>query len=384
MLRRGLSTVLLLVGAAVVAGGALYGATRYVRETSLLSATAPDRGKADPKARTKGKAGAAVAVEAVKAIGSKTTVDIKAIGSLRSDESVQIAAEISGRIQSINFAEGGDVKAGEVLVKLDDSLAEAEVADAKARFDLAEANNQRAKRLSRTGSVTEKAVDEATTTLEIARAAVELQRVKLARHVITAPFAGRVGIRKASPGGFISAGTAIVNLEKIDVLKVDFKLPEVFLAAVGVGQVVEIQVDALPGRSFAGEIYAIDPQVDVNGRAMALRARIANPELVLRPGLFARILVKGKDVRDAVRVPEAAIVSRGGETYVFRIDANIVSEVKVRLGERRGADVEILEGLSANQLVVSAGQMKLRNGLPVEIVAPASEPATTPSRKSPG
>jgi membrane fusion protein (multidrug efflux system) len=333
-------------------------------------------GQTVEKGRGKGAgAGRAVAVEAATARGAKTTTDIRAIGSLRSDESVQITSEIAGRVAEANFLEGGFVNAGDVLAKLDDALAQAELADAQARYDLAEANNDRAKQLSRTGNVTEKAIDEAATNFEIARAALELQKVRLSKHTITAPFAGRVGLRRVSPGGFIAIGTTIVNLEKIDFLKVDFKLPELLLSSVAVGQTVDVVVDALPDRIFAGEIYAIDPLVDVNGRALALRARLPNADLALRPGLFARVLVKGKQTREVVLAPESAIVPRGGETFVFRIDAGNAIETKVKLGERRGSEVEILEGVLPNTQLVTAGQLKLRNGSPVEVIDRAPEPA---------
>lgn len=333
-------------------------------------------GQTVEKGRGKGGGGGkAVAVEAATARGAKTTTDIRAIGSLRSDESVQITTEIAGKVAEANFLEGGFVDAGDILARLDDGLAQAELADAKARYDLAEANNERAKQLSRSGNVTEKAIDEASANFEIARAALELQRVKLSKHVISAPFAGTVGLRKVSPGGFIAVGTPIVNLEKIDFLKVDFKLPELFLPSVAVGQTVDVVVDALPGKTFTGEIYAIDPQVDVNGRALALRARMPNADFALRPGLFARVLVKGKQTREVVLAPESAIVPRGGETFVFRIDAGKAIEAKVKLGERRGPEVEILEGVTPNTQLVTAGQLKLRNGSPVEIVESAPEPA---------
>jgi membrane fusion protein (multidrug efflux system) len=321
----------------------------------------------------------AVAVEVAIARGATSSTDIRAIGGLQSDESVQITTEIAGLIAEISLTEGGTVNAGDVLVKLDDALAQAEVADAQARYDLASANNDRAKELSRTGNVTEKAIDEATANFEIARAALELQRVRLAKHIVKAPFPGRVGIRKVSPGAFIAVGTPIVNLEKIDILKVDFKLPELFLPSVNVGQTVDVIVDALPGRTFSGEIYAIDPQVDVNGRALQLRARIPNADFMLRPGLFARIIVKGKQTREVVLAPESAIVPRGGETFVFKIENGKVTEVKVKLGERKGAEVEILEGLTPNAQIVTAGQLKLRNGMTVEIVD-AGRPAPAARR----
>ena len=228
----------------------------------------------------------------------------------------------------------------------------------------------RAQKLSASGFATEKAFDEAATKYEIARATLELERTRLAKHVIKAPFSGVVGLRKVSPGSFIAGGTAIVNLEKIDVIKVDFKLPEQFLPSVGVGQTVDVIVDAHPGRTFVGEIYAIDPQVDVNGRALALRARLPNADMALRPGLFARVLVKGKQTREVVLVPESAIVPRGGESFVFRIDAGKAIETRVKLGERHGAEVEILEGVLPNTQVVTAGQLRLRNGVAVEVIDP--------------
>jgi membrane fusion protein (multidrug efflux system) len=327
---------------------------------------------ADAKSSRSGKsgkaAGGSVAVEAAIARGAVTSADLRAIGSLQSDESVVITSEVAGRVAEISFKEGGATDAAAVLVKLDTALAEADLANAQARYNLAAANNQRAKRLSRTGNVTDKAIDEATANFESARATVELQKVKLGKHTITAPFSGWLGMRKVSPGSFIAIGTPIVNLEKIDTLKVDFKLPEMLLSALSIGQAVEVTVDAYPGRTFAGEIYAIDPMVDVNGRAITLRARLANPDLLLRPGLFARITIKGKTTREVVLAPEASIGPRGGEAFVFRVEAGKAIESKVKLGERRGTEVEIIEGLAPNTQVVTAGQLKLRNGSAVEIV----------------
>jgi membrane fusion protein (multidrug efflux system) len=349
-------------------------AVRLAPNLSAQVSVAIEDGKGEQKGKTK-RSDRAVAVEAAIARGAKTTTDIRAIGSLRSDESVQIASEIGGRIENINFTEGAAVAGGDVLVQLDDDLAQASVADATARYELAEANNKRAKQLSASGFATEKAFDEAATKYEIARATLELEKTRLAKHLVKAPFAGVVGLRKVSPGSFIAIGTPIVNLEKIDIIKVDFKLPELFLASVSVGQSVDVIVDAYPGKTFVGEIYAIDPLVDVNGRALSLRARLPNADMALRPGLFARVLVKGKQTREVVLVPESAIVPRGGETFVFRIDAGKAFEARVKLGERHGAEVEILEGVLPNAQVVTAGQLKLRNGMAVEVIEPAQKKA---------
>lgn len=309
-----------------------------------------------------------ITVETANARAWTSTADIRAIGSLQSDESVQIASEIAGRIAEVSFHEGTQVKDGDVLFKLDDVLAKAEVADAKARFELAQANFDRAKALQRTGNVTEKARDEAAQSFESGTATLELAKARLEKHIIRAPFSGRVGTRKISVGAYVGIGAPLVNLEKIDTLKVDFKVPELFLSSVVVGQKIELKVDALPDRAFTGEIYAIDPMVDVNGRAMRVRARLANPDLVLRPGLFARILIIGQKPREVVLVPESAVVPRGGETFIFTVENGKANEIKVKLGERRGAEVEVLEGLEPEQVVVTAGQLRLRTGSPVEVL----------------
>lgn len=310
-----------------------------------------------------------VPVEIAQAQRATSRRDIRAIGSLRSDESVQIATEIAGRVSEITFTEGQPVRQGDTLLKLDDALAKAEVADAQARFDLAKQNFDRATALARSGTGTERARDEATAALETARVALELAKVKLEKHTIRAPFPGVVGIRNLSIGAFVAVGTAIVNLEKIDALKVDFKIPETLLPHVRERQGIEIEVDALPDRKFDGVIYAIDPMVDVNGRALQVRARLPNEQRVLRPGLFARITIKGMTEQEVVIVPESAVVPRGGDMFVYRIEDGKAIESKVSLGARRDGRVEIVEGLSDGATVVIAGQQRLRDGAAVDVVA---------------
>jgi membrane fusion protein (multidrug efflux system) len=327
--------------------------------------TAPAKAK---DAAGKGDAERSIAVEAAAAVATTSTQDLRAIGTLQSDESVQITSEIAGRITEIPLFEGAPVTAGDVMVRLDSALANAEVSDTQARYNLALGNLGRANSLAVSGNVTERARDEASTNAETTRAALELAKVRLDKHTIRAPFSGIAGIRKVSPGAYIEAGGAIVNLEKIDTLKIDFKLPELFLAHVRTGQTVELTVDALPGRSFTGTIYAIDPHIDINGRALNIRARLENPDLVLRPGLFARIRVKGQVKRNVLVIPEAAIVPRGEEKIVYLVSNGQAVEVKVELGNRHDGMVEIVGGLSEDAMVVTAGQQKLKHGSPVEIV----------------
>lgn len=328
---------------------------------------------ADPRAKGSGASPnsmtrRSIAVEAAAAVATTSSQDLRAIGTLQSDESVQITSEIAGRITGIPLVEGTPVKAGDIMVELDSALANAEVADAQARYNLAVGNLGRANSLAKSGNVTERARDEASTNAETTRAALELAKVRLSKHTIRAPFDGVSGIRKVSPGAYIDAGQAIVNLEKIDTLKIDFKLPEIYLAQVKTGQTVELTVDALKDRNFKGTIYAIDPHIDINGRALSIRARLENPDLILRPGLFARISVKGQVKRNVLVIPEAAIVPRGNDKIVYLVSNGRVVETKVTLGGRRKGVVEILDGLSEDAMVVTAGQQKLEDGSSVEIV----------------
>lgn len=316
-----------------------------------------------------------VTVEVAAARAAKSSNDIRAIGSLQSDESVQIAPEISGRVSEIVFEEGKAVKKGAVLLKLDEALAAAEVADASARLTLASANNDRARALSRTGNVTGRGRDEATANFETAEAAAALAKTRLSKHVLLAPFDGIAGVRNVSVGAFVNAGTAITNFEKIDVLKVDFKVPEIYLDAIRTGQGIEITVDAVPGQTFDATIYAINPMIDVNGRALQIRARMDNKDARLRPGLFARINIKGLTQRDVVMIPESAVLPKGGETFVFLVEQGKAVERRVKLGQRVNAEVEILEGLNAQASVVTAGQQKLREGAQVEPVPSGADAA---------
>ncbi|WP_029351254.1 efflux RND transporter periplasmic adaptor subunit [Bosea sp. 117] len=313
-------------------------------------------------------------VEVATARSVRTTTDIHSIGSLQSDEAVQVASEVAGRIAEIRFKEGEKVKAGDVLVKLDDALIRASQNEMEARLELARANYERAERLQKTGSGTARSLDEAIAERNTATALLNLQQVQLSKHTITAPFDGVVGLRSVSTGAYIGIGTALVNLEKIDTLKVDFRVPEAQLANIAVGQEVEVSVDALPGRKFLGTIYAIDPLIDVNGRALKVRARLSNADMTLRPGLFARVTVKGREPRTAVFVPEAAVVPRGQERVVWRVVQGKAVESKVRLGERRAGEVEIAEGLEAGATVVTAGHGRLRANAGVEIVGTPSTP----------
>ncbi len=352
-----------------------------IRQSLGMAKPAPATPPAAQAARPQGGArggngggGPAQAVEVAQSRAQPMTTDIQSVGSLQSDESVVVSSEVAGRVSQLDFTEGTPVPAGTVLVRLDDSLTRAEIADVEARLALARANFERAATLSRSGNVTDRVRDEAQAALETSRAALELAKVRLAKLAIQAPFPGIVGLRRVSVGAFVSVGQPIVNLEKIDQLKLDFKVPEIHLARVRVGQDVDITVDALPSRTFRGTIYAINPMVDVNGRALQVRARLANPDLVLRPGLFARVTVKGENERKAVFVPESAIMPRGGETFIFKVESGRAVEARVTLGERKAGEVEVVDGIAPDTTVIVAGQNRIRNGASVDVVSQPTNP----------
>jgi len=312
-----------------------------------------------------------VPVEAAKVVAAPLSEQVTAVGTLLSDESVTISAEIPGRLKEIHFVEGQPVEKGAQLFILDDSVYRAQLADAEAKLKLAEQTYKRTSQLFSSKYATAQSADEAVSNLAVAKAAVELAGVQLEKTRIVAPFSGIIGLRQVSVGEYITAGRALVNLEAIDPVKADFRVPEKFLPAIKVGQTIRIGVDAFPGDTFEGKVYAIDPRIDVAGRSLLVRAKVPNKDQQLRPGLFARVTVLLKLKEDALTIPEQAIVPQGDSQYVFKIDDGKVTLTKVTLGMRRSGRVEILHGLSADDQVVTAGQLKLRDGSQVSIVSGA-------------
>ena len=337
-------------------------------------AAAPDGGLGAPQAAGPQRA---MPVEAKPVTVGPIARRIEAVGSLRSDESVVIRPEIAGRIAQIRFAEGEAVERGAVLATLESSIQRAELAQAEAGLALSRANHRRADELFRKRAGTKRALDEALARMRQDEARLQLARAVHAKTELRAPFSGVLGLRRVSVGAYVTPGQDIVNLEKLNPIKLDFRVPELFLAAVAPGQTVRIGVDAFPNQDFAGQVYAIDPLVDANGRALAVRARVANDTGSLRPGMFARVTLVLEQRADAILVPEEALVPRGTEQYVFRILDGKAGFTRVVTGQRRAAMVEIREGLSADDVVVTAGQTKIRDGMPVLNIL-AQRPGATP------
>lgn len=295
---------------------------------------------------------------------------ISAVGTLRSHDSVMLRPEISGRIVEINFTEGGKVKLGQTLVRLDDSVARARLQQARANLTLAGSQHRRSVELSKQGFVSSQARDEAASNLAVQQAAVALAEAELEKTVIQAPFDGLVGLRTVSVGDYVGPGTDLVPIEAIDPLNVDFRVPEQFLRSVAVGSRLLVTFDALSGVEREGSVGAISPQVDVGGRSLLLRAHIPNPDDLLRPGLFARVRLELAETQGLV-VPESALAPSGDAQYVYRLEDGVVRRIMVEIGQRLGANVEIVQGLNEGDQVVVSGLQKVRDGTEVEVLSPS-------------
>jgi membrane fusion protein (multidrug efflux system) len=315
--------------------------------------------------------GVAVAVETATVATARLQEDVVAIGTLRSNESVVVRPEISGRISEIGFTEGSPVQRGQLLIALDSSVYAAELQQAKANLALAETNYKRTTDLEREKFVSATAKDQSLNALRVGQANVALAEARLAKTQIRAPFDGVIGIRQVSVGDYVKEGQDLVSLEDIAALKVDFRLPEVMLTDLKRGQTVEVASDAMPNRTYAATLEAIDPLVDQNGRAVILRARLKNTEGQLRPGMFVRTRLILEERANALTVPEEALMPSGADQYVYKVVDGKVTRVQVKTGLRRGSQVEVTQGLQAGDVVVTAGQIKLREGAAVRIGAPA-------------
>jgi membrane fusion protein (multidrug efflux system) len=327
-------------------------------------------------------------VEVVVVQPSAVQEDLQAVGSLRSNESVVLRPEVSGRIATIGFRDGQVVKKGQLLIGLDSTLNEAEVAQYRAEYDLALSNLKRSEDLARQKFISSSAQETAASNAQVAEARLKLAQARLSKMKIISPFDGIVGIRGVSLGDYVKDGTDLVNVEDVRILKVDFRLPERSLPQIKAGQDVEVVADALPNERWQGQIEAINPRVDANGRSLELRGRLDNASGKLRPGMFVRVRVIVGE-RNGLLVPEEAIVPQGEEFYVYKVVEGAAKRVPVKIGVRRDAKVEIVEGISPGDQVVTAGMRLSRDGQPVRVLSPAgkgdaAKGGATPTRDGAG
>lgn len=332
--------------------------------------------KAQSSPVAKPAAGPARALPVKAAVVRRGTVTdgVSAVGTLLANEAVMIRPEIDGRIEAFHFQEGQLVRKGDRLVSLDASEIEAQLTSAAAAANLNRSRMRRAEELLAKNFISAQAMDEARENLNQSNAREAEIKAKLAKSTIRAPFEGVTGLRQVSPGAYVKAGQDIARLEGIGVLKLDFRVPETYLRRIRTGQALVVNVDAYPGEQFSGTIYAIEPAVDESTRTVLLRARLPNPGVRLKPGMFARVSLDLERRDNALLVPEQAIVPRGDGRYVFRIVDGKAQLAGVEIGVRRPGEVEVVKGLEAGENIVIDGQLKLQDGAAVTVLA--NKPAT--------
>ena len=359
--------VLALVGVGVASGAAWWFQNKG---SASGEATKPATTAAAPAGPAR-----APAVEVAK-VDTMTLVDeTQAVGSLRSRQGVMLRPEVGGRVKQIFFNDGQRVRKGQVMVQFEDQLQQAQLSQAKAELSIAEANHKRNQELVTQNFISKRSLDESGAALEVSRAKLALADATLQRLKVLAPFDGITGLKQINVGDYLKDGADMVNIEDIDAVLVDFRLPERFQAKIRAGQKAQLTVDALPGRPFSAIVQAVDPLIEANGRSVGVRGCIDNRQQQLRPGMFARVnSVFG--VRDnALVIPEEAIIPQGGRTFVVKVVAGdkpevLISErVAVKVGLRLPGKVEILEGLAAGDTVVTAGHQRLqKDGTAVRVV----------------
>ncbi len=314
-----------------------------------------------------------IPVNMMKASATPVSSTVNAVGALIAEDSVVLRPEIDGRIDKLLFKEGQPVKKGAALVVLDSAEPRARLAAAQADLKLAESRYRRSEELVAQNFISRQALDEARANLDILRARLRQEQVALDKTVIRAPFAALAGLRQVSPGAYVSKGDDIVRLDALGNLKLEVPVPETYLPLVRIGLPVTLTIDALPGQTFSGKVHAIDPVVDPVSRNVRVRARIANPAGMLKPGMFARATADLGGKTSAILLPEQAIVPRPDGSYVFLAVGGKADLRKVTLGKREPGRVEIVSGVAAGDTVILDGQIKLRPGVPVVTLEQAAQ-----------
>lgn len=376
-----LSTIVIAVAALGAAGWWGYQSQRAAPRAAVEIGPGAGAPKGAPAAAAPGGppggARQAVGVEAVAAEVMALSDDVNGIGTLAARESVVIKPEIAGRITRVAFSDGAQVAKGAVLVELDRSVLAAQVAQSRAELALSRTSYERTVDLARQNFVSASARDQAYANLRVQQAKLQLAEAQLEKATIRAPFAGVLGLKRIGTGEYVREGTEMVVIEDVSKMKVDLRLPERYAGRIQRGQVMQLSVESLPGRTFQATVDALDAQIDAEGRSLVIRGKLANPDGVLRSGMFVKSRVVLKEKPNAVVVPEEAIIPTGNDAFVYRIDNGKARRVPVTLGIRRDGKVEIASGLEAGTMVVTAGQLRLtRDNMDVRVVAGNGAPAS--------
>ncbi len=314
----------------------------------------------------------AIAVDVVRAAHGLVEERVESVGTARANEAVVITAKLTGIVSAIGFREGQRVQAGDLLVELESRQARAELEEAKANLDEYRRRLQRADALRRSGAVTEARYDEATSLVQAGVARVKSMEARLSDLRIVAPFAGKVGLRQVSLGNLVQPGTVMTTLDDVGRIKMEFALPEVTMGRLRIGLPVTARSAAYPGRSYVGQVRAIDTRVDPVTRSVRVNAEFDNADGSLLPGMFLMVEMVAERRENAILVPEEALMPEGPRQYLFVVRDGVARRVEVTLGERLAGRVEIARGIAVGDEIVLRGTQKVREGSAVRVsTAPA-------------
>jgi membrane fusion protein, multidrug efflux system len=330
-------------------------------------------------------------VSAAKAASSDWQPRIAAVGSLRAVRGADLSLEVAGMVEEITFQSGDEVQAGQVLLRLRDEDDVAKLQSLEATAQLARITYDRDVKQLKAQAISQAIVDNDEANLRNAKAQVAQQKAMVDKKTLRAPFAGRLGLRQVDLGQYLSAGTVIATLQSLDPIFVDFLLPQQSVAQLSVGQTVRVKVDAFPGREFAGKITAINPKVETASRNIQVRATLPNRDQKLLPGMFATVELETGAPQRLVTLPQTAVSYNPYGSLVYIVDDKakdaggkphpVARQVFVTTGATRGDQVAILKGVSEGDTVVTSGQVKLRNGVPLAIdnrIVPTNDAAPKP------
>lgn len=293
--------------------------------------------------------------------------EIEALGTARANESIEITPRVASIVTRIAFEEGQNVERGDLLVELENSEIRAGLAVAEAALSESRSFYNRSRSLIDTQAISASSLEQLQAAMQVNEAQVEAAKARLANTMIRAPFSGRIGLRRVSPGGFVDTSTAITTLDDTETIKLDFTMPETFLSVVSEGMTIVAHSLVYPERNFTGKVASIDTRLDPVARSVQVRAVVPNTDFLLKPGMFLTVDLQ-RDRGAVLVAPEESIVPERGQQYVYQVvDSKAVLQ-PVTLGRRVPGLVEIVDGVSAGDAIVTEGTHKIRDGAEVEVI----------------
>jgi len=318
-------------------------------------------------------AGPVIPVVATPSRTEHLSLEVEALGTARASESIDVTAKVSNLVTAIRFAEGQQVRKGDILVELDGAQARADLAVADAALKESASQLQRSRELYETKVLSDQQIEQIESTYSANVARVAAARARLSDTVIRAPFDGRVGLRRASVGGLVAPGTVITTLDDTSTIKLDFTVPERVVAAMKPGLTLEARSVAYPGQVFEGKVASVDSRVDPNTRSVIVRALVPNDDGLLKPGMFLNVQLS-RGTADVLVVPEESLVPEQGDVFVFVVQDGKASKRRIQTGQRAVGTVQVTDGLQAGEIVVTEGTQKLRDGASVSVTEPTAAP----------